>query len=117
MAIQKDKGKGLSLYLSMLHWRRSPDLCLIITFFADVSVVALGINTEKRYIVLKLTMSTKYKFMDTAATYFAISTVVDWIYLPAGRQVYLQEKITKQYCWIVFGIASKTRVCRFAPGY
>ena len=79
MAIQKDKGKGLSLYLSMLHWRRSPDLCLIITFFADVSVVALDINTENRYIALKLTMSTKYKFTGTAATYFATSTVVDWI--------------------------------------
>ena len=93
------------------------DLCLIITFFADVGVVDLDINTENRYIALKLTMSTKYKFTDTATTYFATSTVVDWIDLPAGRQVYLREKITKQYCRIVSGIASKTRVCRFTPGY
>ena len=53
MAIQKDKGKGLSLYLSMLHWRRSPDLCLIITFFADVGVVDLDINTEKQVYCIK----------------------------------------------------------------
>ena len=58
------------------RWRRSPDLCLIITFFADVGV---DINTENRHIALKLTMSTKYKFTDAAATYFATSTVVDWI--------------------------------------
>ena len=62
-------------------------------------------------------MSTKYKFKDRASTYFATSTVVDWIDLPAGRQVYLREKITKQYCWIASGIASVTRACRFTPGY
>ncbi len=35
-------------------------------------------------------MSSKYKFDDMEGVYFVTSTVVDWIDLPAGRQVSLQ---------------------------
>ena len=39
--------------VQLRYWRRSPDLCLVITFFADVSVVDLDMDTEKQVYCIK----------------------------------------------------------------
>lgn len=41
-------------------------------------------------------MSTKYKFTDKAATYFTISTIVDWIGSVSHYQVFIKERNIKR---------------------
>ena len=40
-------------------------------------------------------MSDGYKIRDQTLPHFVTATVVDWVDLPAGRQVFLQEKVTE----------------------
>ncbi len=61
-------------------------------------------------------MSTRYKFTEIEGMYFITSTVVDWIDLPAGKQVYLQEMFTEIFFWIVLGFARRNKDYRYMPG-
>jgi len=57
-----------------------------------------------------------YKIRNQAAIHFLTFAVVEWIDLPAGRQVCSQEKIIVISYWIVSGFARITKACGFIAG-